>query len=76
MSIETSRRNFLKLSVAGTAVAGALSCLFDAAGQPGGGKVGREKGVGYKMPTQEVSVAGRVKVAREKRVQVVVGAGP
>ena len=71
MSIETSRRNFLKLSVAGTAVAGALPALFDAAARAGSGKLALEKGVVYNMLPKEMSVADRFKLARDTGFKVV-----
>jgi len=71
MSIETSRRNFLKLSVAGTAVAGALPALLDAAAGQGSGKLALEKGVVYSMLSKETSVAARFKLARDTGFQVV-----
>ncbi|MGA8184493.1 MAG: sugar phosphate isomerase/epimerase family protein [Terriglobia bacterium] len=71
MSNETSRRDFLKLTVAGTAVLGALPGSLKAAAGQGGGKLSLDKGLVYSMLPKEMSVADRFKLARDTGFKVV-----
>jgi L-ribulose-5-phosphate 3-epimerase len=70
MSSETSRRDFLKLTVAGTAALGALPASLGAAGQ-GGGRLSLDKGLVYNMLPEKMSVADRFKLARDTGFKVV-----
>ncbi len=71
MSNETSRRDFLKLTVAGTAALGALPGSLKAAAGQGGGKLSLDKGLVYSMLPKEMSVADRFKLARDTGFKIV-----
>ena len=71
MSNETSRRDFLKLTVAGTAALGALPASLKAAAGQGSGKLSLDKGLVYSMLPKEMSVADRFKLARDTGFNVV-----
>jgi L-ribulose-5-phosphate 3-epimerase len=71
MSSETSRRDFLKLTVAGTAALGAIPASLGTAAGQGGGKLSLEKGLVYSMLPKEMSVADRFKLARDTGFKVV-----
>jgi L-ribulose-5-phosphate 3-epimerase len=71
MNNETSRRDFLKLTVAGTAALGALPASLGAKPAQGGGKLSLDKGLVYTMLPKEMSVADRFKLARDTGFKVV-----
>jgi L-ribulose-5-phosphate 3-epimerase len=71
MSNETSRRDFLKLTVAGTAALGVLPASLGAKPAPAGGKLSLDKGMVYTMLPKEMSVADRFKLARDTGFKVV-----
>jgi hexulose-6-phosphate isomerase len=71
MNNETSRRDFLKLTVAGTAALGALPASLGAKPAPAGGKLSLDKGLVYSMLPKEMSVADRFKLARDTGFKVV-----
>jgi L-ribulose-5-phosphate 3-epimerase len=71
MSSETSRRNFLKLTAAGTAALSALPTALGAAAGQGSGKLSLEKGLVYSMLPHQMSVTDRFKLARDTGFQVV-----
>jgi len=71
MSSETSRRDFLKLTVAGTAALGALPISLKTAAGQGSGKLALDKGVVYSMLGNQMSVPDRFKLARDTGFQVV-----
>jgi L-ribulose-5-phosphate 3-epimerase len=71
MSNETSRRDFLKLTVAGTAALGALPASLGAKPAQGGGKLSLDKGLVYSMLPKEMSVADRFKLARDTGFKLV-----
>lgn len=71
MSSDTSRRNFLKMTVAGTAALGALPASLGAATGQGSQKLRLDKGLVYSMLPSEMSVADRFKLARDTGFQVV-----
>lgn len=71
MSNETSRRDFLKLTVAGTAALGALPAALGEAAAQGGGRLSLDKGLVYDMLPQKMSVSDRFKLARDTGFKVV-----
>ncbi|HET9177726.1 MAG TPA: sugar phosphate isomerase/epimerase family protein [Terriglobia bacterium] len=71
MNNETSRREFLKLAVAGTAAVGALPASLGATPAQGGGKLSLDKGMVYTMLPKGMSVADRFKLARDTGFKVV-----
>jgi L-ribulose-5-phosphate 3-epimerase len=71
MNNETSRRDFLKLTVAGTVALGALPASLDAKPAQGGGNLSLDKGLVYSMLPKEMSVADRFKLARDTGFKVV-----
>jgi L-ribulose-5-phosphate 3-epimerase len=72
MSNETSRRDFLKLTVAGTAALGALPASFGATPAQGGGKkLALDKGLVYDMLPSKLSVPDRFKLARDTGFKIV-----
>ncbi len=71
MSNETSRRDFLKLTVAGTAALGVLPASLGAKPAPAGGKLSIDKGLVYSMLPKEMGVADRFKLARDTGFKVV-----
>jgi L-ribulose-5-phosphate 3-epimerase len=71
MSNETSRRDFLKLTVAGTAALGALPASLGAKPAQAGSKLSIDKGLVYSMLPKEMSVADRMKLARDTGFKVV-----
>lgn len=71
MSNETSRRDFLKLTVAGTAALSALPASFKATPAQAGGKLEIDKGLVYDMLPEKMSVADRFKLARDTGFKVV-----
>ncbi len=71
MSNETSRRDFLKLTVAGAAALSALPTSFAATPAPAAGKLSLDKGLVYSMLPKEMSVADRFKLARDTGFKVV-----
>jgi L-ribulose-5-phosphate 3-epimerase len=71
MDSETSRRDFLKLTVAGTTALGALPSSLGAAARSGNGKLSLTKGLVYSMLPGEMSVPDRFKLARDTGFQVV-----
>jgi L-ribulose-5-phosphate 3-epimerase len=71
MSNETSRRDFLKLTVAGTAALGALPASLGAKPAQGSGKLALDKGLVYSMLPKEMSMADRFKLARDTGFKVV-----
>jgi len=70
MSSDSSRRDFLKLTVAGTAL-GALPASLGAATGQASGKLSLVKGLVYDMLPRQMSVADRFKLARDTGFQVV-----
>lgn len=70
MSSETSRRDFLKLTVAGTAL-GALPASMGVAAQQGSRKLSIKKGLVYDMLPRQMSVADRFMLARDTGFEVV-----
>jgi L-ribulose-5-phosphate 3-epimerase len=70
MRREASRRDFLKLTVAGT-VLGALPVSPGAAAAQGSGKLSLEKGLVYGMLPRGMSVADRFKLVRDTGFHVV-----
>lgn len=71
MSNETSRRDFLKLTVAGTAALSALPSSLGAKPAQGSGKLSLDKGMVYTMLPKGMSVADRFKLARDTGFKVV-----
>jgi L-ribulose-5-phosphate 3-epimerase len=71
MTNETSRRDFLKLTVAGTAALGTLPASLGAAAGQGGGKLSLDKGLVYSMLPKKMSMADRMKLARDTGFKVV-----
>jgi len=71
MSNETSRRDFLKLTVAGTAALSALPASLGAKPAPAAGKLSLDKGLVYSMLPKDMSVADRFKLARDTGFKVV-----
>ena len=71
MSGEKSRRDFLKLTAAGTAALSALPASLETAASQSSGKLSLEKGLVYDMLPSEMSVADRFKLARDTGFQVV-----
>ena len=71
MSNETSRRDFLKLTVAGTAALSALPTSLGANPAQGSGKLSLDKGLVYSMLPKEMSAADRFKLARDTGFKVV-----
>ncbi len=71
MSSEASRRDFLKLTVAGTAALGALPASFAETAGRSGGKLSLEKGLVYSMLPEKMSVPDRFKLARDTGFKVV-----
>ena len=71
MGNETSRRDFLKLTVAGTAALGALPASFKATPAQATGKLALDKGLVYDMLPEKMSVADRFKLARDTGFKVV-----
>jgi len=71
MSSEASRRDFLRLTVAGTAALGALPSALGAAAGQSSGKLPVEKGLVYSMLPEKMSVADRFKLARDTGFKVV-----
>ena len=74
MSNDTSRRDFLKLTVAGTAALGALPSALAAtppAAAQAGGRLALDKGLVYSMLPDSMSVADKFKLARDTGFQVV-----
>ncbi|TAM80997.1 MAG: sugar phosphate isomerase/epimerase [Acidobacteria bacterium] len=71
MSNETSRRDFLKLTVAGTAALSALPASLAAKPARGSSKLSLHKGLVYSMLPKEMSVADRFKLARDTGFKVV-----
>ena len=71
MNNDTSRRDFLKLTVAGTAALGALPASLRASSGQASGKLSLAKGLVYDMLPREMSVADRFKLARDTGFQVV-----
>ena len=71
MSDETSRRDFLKRTVAGTAALGALPASLKASAGQGGGKLSLDKGLVYSMLPKNLSVADRFKLARDTGFTIV-----
>ncbi|MEJ2009660.1 MAG: sugar phosphate isomerase/epimerase [Acidobacteriota bacterium] len=70
MSSETSRRDFLKVTVAGAAL-GALPASLGAATGQGSARLQLEKGLVYSMLPSQMSVADRFKLARDTGFKVV-----
>jgi L-ribulose-5-phosphate 3-epimerase len=70
MSGEKSRRDFLKLTVAGTALS-ALTASLGAAAEPSGGKLKLTKGLVYDMLPGKLSVPDRLRLARDTGFEVV-----
>jgi L-ribulose-5-phosphate 3-epimerase len=71
MSNETSRRDFLKISVAGAAALGGLPAGLAKPAPQGGGKLVLDKGLVYSMLPENLSVADRFKLARDTGFKVV-----
>ena len=71
MSDETSRRDFLKLTVSGAAALSALPASLSANPAQGGGKLKLDKGLVYSMLPKEMSVADRLKLARDTGFKIV-----
>lgn len=71
MSGEKSRRDFLKLAVAGTAALGALPGSLETAAAQGNGKLTLDKGLVYSMLPGNLSVRDRFKLARDTGFKVV-----
>jgi L-ribulose-5-phosphate 3-epimerase len=71
MSNETTRRDFLKLTVGVTAALGGLPSSLNAAARQDGGKLALDKGLVYSMLPKEMSVADRFKLARDTGFKVV-----
>ena len=71
MSNETSRRDFLKLTVAGSAALSALPASLGATPAQGGGKLSLDKGLVYSMLPKDMSAADRCKLARDTGFKVV-----
>ena len=71
MSNETSRRDFLKATVAGTAALGALPVSLKAAAGQGGGKLDLAKGLVYSMLPKNMSAMDRFKLARDTGFKVI-----
>ena len=71
LSGETSRRDFLKLTVAGTAALGALPASLPAKPAQGGGKLALDKGLVYSMLPKDLRVEDRFKLARDTGFNVV-----
>jgi len=71
MSNETSRRDFLKISVAGAAALGGLPAGLAKPAAQGGGKLVLDKGLVYSMLPENLSVADRFKLARDTGFKVV-----
>jgi L-ribulose-5-phosphate 3-epimerase len=71
MSNETSRRDFLKQTVAGTAALGALPASLGAKPAPGSGKLALDKGLVFSMLPKKLSVMDRFKLARDTGFKVV-----
>jgi L-ribulose-5-phosphate 3-epimerase len=73
MNSQSSRRDFLKQTVAGVAL-GVASASASAAQEPeksGSGKLSLEKGLVFQMLSREMSVADRMKMARDAGFPVV-----
>ncbi len=71
MSNETSRRDFLKMTVAGAAALGSLPAGLAMPSAQGGGKLSLDKGLVYSMLPENLSVADRFKLARDTGFKVV-----
>lgn len=71
MSYETSRRDFLKLAVAGTAALGVLPASMGAKPAQSSGKLSLDKGLVYSMLPKDMSVADRFKLAANTGFKVV-----
>jgi L-ribulose-5-phosphate 3-epimerase len=71
MSNETTRRDFLKLTVAGTAALGALPATLGAKPAQGSSKLSLDKGLVYSMLPKQMSAAERFKLARDTGFKVV-----
>jgi len=71
MSNETSRRDFLKITVAGAAALGSLPAGLAKPSAQSSGKLSLDKGLVYSMLPENLSVADRFKLARDTGFKVV-----